>query len=175
MAIDVIPHNDSDLPQPNHSTTGGSASVGQDVILVIDDDAEVLNSVRRLLRREGWVVLTVSDPLEGLHVYEALWPEIQLVLLDYFMPNLRGDEVFERLQRINPHVRVLLTTACDNYVSPKMLQGGLCGFVQKPLSPRTLIGGIRKSLNHHDPPALPPLAETAQINQGSICKIGFLP
>jgi response regulator RpfG family c-di-GMP phosphodiesterase len=95
-------------------------------------------------------VLTASDPLQGLQVYETHWRAIQLVLLDYFMPTLRGDEVFERLQRINPHVRVLLTTACDDYVSPKMLQGGLCGFVQKPLSRQDLIGEIRKSLNHHD-------------------------
>jgi CheY-like chemotaxis protein len=151
MAIEGIPHNDSDLPQPDHSPTGGPARIGQDVILFIDDDTEVLNSVRRLLIREGWVVLTASDPLEGLQMYEAHWPEIQLVLLDYFMPILRGDKVFERLQRINPHVRVLLTTACDDDVPQKMLQGGLSGFVQKPLSPRALIGGIRKSLNHHDP------------------------
>jgi DNA-binding NtrC family response regulator len=156
MAIEGIPHKDSDLPQSNHSTTGGPAMVGQDVILVIDDDTEVLNSVRRLLIREGWVVLTASSPLEGLALYEAHWREIQLVLLDYFMPILRGDKVFERLQRINPHVRVLLTTACDDDVSPKMLQGGLCGFVQKPLSPRALIGGIRKSLNHHGPQCPPP-------------------
>jgi DNA-binding NtrC family response regulator len=138
--------------QADHSTTGESAGVGQEVILAIDDDAEILNSIRRVLIREGWVVLTASDPLEGLQLYETHWRAIQLVLLDYFMPTLRGDEVFERLQRINPHVRVLLTTACDDYVSPKMLQGGLCGFVQKPLSRQDLIGGIRKSLNHHDAP-----------------------
>jgi CheY-like chemotaxis protein len=120
-----------------------------------------------LLKREGWVVLTVSDPLEGLQMYETLWPEIQLVLLDYFMPNLRGDEVFERLQRINPHVRVLLTTACDGDVSQEMLQGGLCGFVQKPVSPRDLIRRIHHAMNHHDPPAPPHLPVTAQIDQNA--------
>ena len=152
MALEGIPPNDSVLPQSNHSTTVGPARVGQDVILVIDDDTEVLNSVRRSLIREGWVVLTASDPLEGLQVYETHWPEIRLVLLDYFLPILRGDEVFERLQRINPHVRVLLTTACDDDVSPKLFQGGLSGFVQKPLTPRDLIRGIRNALNHHAPP-----------------------
>jgi DNA-binding response OmpR family regulator len=152
MAIEEIPHKDSDLPQSNHSTTGGPARVGQDVILAIDDDTELLNSIRRLLIREGWVVLTASDPLEGLQVYETHWRTIQLVLLDYFMPILRGDEVFERLQRINPHVRVLLTTACEDDVSQRMLKGGLSGFVQKPLSSRDLIGRIREALNHHGPP-----------------------
>ena len=152
MAMEGIPHNDSDLPQSNHFITSGFARGGQDVILVIDDDEDVLNSVRRLLRCEGWVVLTVSDLLEGLQMYEARWWEISLVLLDYFMPTFRGDEVFDRLQGINPQVRVLLTAASVDDVSPKTLQGGLCGFLQKPLSRRDLIGGIPKSLNHHDPP-----------------------
>jgi FixJ family two-component response regulator len=87
--------------------------------------------------------------------------------LDYFLPVLRGDEVFERLQRINPDVRVILITACEDDVSEKLLKSGLWGFVQKPPSPRDLIGGIHNALNHHDPTASPHLAETAQIDQNS--------
>lgn len=145
--IERVPHKDADLTQ---AASNESAGFGQEVILVIDDDRDILNCVRRLLIQEGWVVLTASDPLEGLQLYEAHRDTIQVVLLDYFLPNLRGDEVFERLQRINPQVRVLLTTACEDVVSPKMLQGGLYGFVQKPLSPRELIGWIRKSLDQRD-------------------------
>ncbi len=167
MAIDLIPHNDSDLSLSDHPTTGGPATVGQDVILVIDDDTDVLNSVRRFLGREGWVVLTASDPREGVQMYEALWPEIQLVLLDYFMPNLRGDEVFERLQRINPRVRVLLATACDDYVSQPMIHGGLCGFVQKPVTPRDLMRRIHHAMKHQDPPTPSLLPVTAQIDQNT--------
>jgi two-component system, OmpR family, response regulator len=150
MATKRISHEDS-----TPSTTAGSDGVQQGVILAIDDDTEVLNSIRRLLIREGWVVLTASDPAEGLRSYEAHWPGIALVLLDYYMPGLRGDEVLERLQRINPQVRVLLMTASDDYVSPKMLNGGLCGFVQKPATRQELIRRIREALNHHDPQPLP--------------------
>jgi DNA-binding NtrC family response regulator len=157
--------DDSDLPLADRSTTVEYASkVGQEVILVIDDDPDILNSVRRLLRLEGWVVLTASDPLEGLQFYESHWRDIHLVLLDYFLPRLRGDAVFERLQCINPHVRVLLTTACAEDVSPKMLQGGLYGFVQKPLSPRDLIAWIRRTLNQHEPQAPQHLLEPGQID-----------
>jgi len=152
MGTETNAYENSVGPQSSHSTTEGLARVEQDVILAIDDDTDHLNCVRRLLIREGWVVLTASSPLEGLELYAAHWREIRLVLLDYFMPVLRGDEVFERLQFINPHVRVLLTTACDGDVSQKMLQGGLCGFVQKPLSSRDLIGQIREALNHAGPP-----------------------
>ena len=87
---------------PDDPTTDRSAGVERDVILAIDDDTEVLNSIRRLLIREGWVVLTASDSAEGLQSYEAHWQGIDVVLLDYHMPGLRGDEVWERLHRVNP-------------------------------------------------------------------------
>jgi DNA-binding response OmpR family regulator len=157
-------HEGAGLPRANRSATSEPARVEQEVILVIDDDPDILNSVRRLLIQEGWVVLTASDPLEGLQFYEAHWQGIQLVLLDYFLPRLRGDEVFERLRCINPDVRVLLTTACLDDVSPKMLQGGLYGFVQKPLSPRDLVGWIRKSLTRDVPLDPPYLTETVQFD-----------
>ena len=118
MANEGISHADPDRLRSNPSTTGGFAGVEQGVILAIDDDTEVLNSIRRLLIREGWVVLTASDPAEGLQSYEAHWRGIALVLLDYYMPGLRGDEVWERLKRINPQVRVLLMTASDDYLPP---------------------------------------------------------
>ena len=124
----------------------------QGVLLAVDDDMEVLNSIRRTLIREGWVVLTASDPVEGLQSYEAHWQGIARVLLDYFMPSLRGDEVLKRLQRINPQVRVLLMTASDEYIPPGMLNGGLCGFIQKPVTRKDLLRRIREALNHANPP-----------------------
>lgn len=155
MAIEGTARNGSDQPQSNSVNAGRPTQNGQDVILVIDDDHEFLESIRRTLRREGWVVHTAASPVDGLTLYEAYWPEIKLVLLDYFMQALRGDEVFERLQRINPNVRVILTTACEDDVCEKLLKSGLWGFVQKPPSPRDLIRQIRLALNHDDQP--PPL------------------
>src|ERR1700688_788844 len=98
MGTETNAYDNSVGPQCSHSTTDGRTSVEHEVILAIDDDTDHLNCVRRLLIREGWVVLTATSPLEGLELYAAHWREIQLVLLDYFMPVLRGDEVFERLQ-----------------------------------------------------------------------------
>ena len=152
MANDQVSHEAPDCsrsnPSPEDRCTGGK----QGVILVIDDDTDVLNSIRRLLIREGWVVLTTSDPSEGLQSYEALGQGIELVLLDYYMPNLRGDQVWERLKRINPQVRVLLMTASDDCIPPNMRNDGLCGFVQKPATRKELLRRIRDALNHHDPP-----------------------
>ena len=148
-------HESPDRPQSNPSTVSRLAGE-QGIILVIDDDLDILNSIRRLLIREGWVVLTTSEPREGLRSYEALWQGIVLVLLDYYMPELRGDQVWDRLKRINPQVRVLLMTASDECIPSKMRNDGLSGFVQKPATRKELLRRIREALNHGDPPGPAP-------------------
>jgi DNA-binding response OmpR family regulator len=150
MAIEKISHEDPDRPRSNPSTSSESAPAQQGVLLAIDDDAEILNSIRRLLIREGWVVLTASDPTEGLLSYQEHWRGISLVLLDYYMPGLRGDEVWERLRRINPEVRVLWMTASDDYIPPEMRNSGQSAFVQKPATRKELLRRIRDILDDHD-------------------------
>ena len=118
------------------------------VILVIDDDAKVLDGVKRLLEIENCVVATASDPLAGIQLYAERWREIKLVLLDFSMKALRGDEVFERLRRINPGVRVLLMSVFnDEMLVEKMLERGLWGYVEKPFLPRELVDRVRAAIN----------------------------
>jgi two-component system, cell cycle sensor histidine kinase and response regulator CckA len=118
------------------------------VILVIDDDANVLDGVKRLLEDENCVVATASDPLEGIRLYAERWREIKLVLLDFSMPALRGDEVFVRLRRIHPGVRVLLMSAF-NVETPlqRMLEDGLWGFIEKPFLPDELVDRVREAIH----------------------------
>ena len=149
----------TDNPPPSGtgpSTTDHYIGCDQGVILVIDDETQILDSIRRTLIREGWVVLTASDPAEGLQLYGEHWQGISLVLLDYFLPGLRGDKVWERLKRINPQVRVLLMTASDDYIPPQMLHGGICGLIMKPATRKELFRRIHHALNHHDPPGPAP-------------------
>jgi DNA-binding response OmpR family regulator len=132
------------------------------VILVIDDDTQILDSIRRTLIREGWVVLTASGPAEGLQLYGEHWQGISLVLLDYFLPDLRGDEVWERLRRVNPQARVLWMSATDEYIPSKMLNSGLCGFVMKPATRKELFRRIREVLKFDGSPGPAPEGHSAE-------------
>src|SRR5437879_4181747 len=111
-------------------------------ILVIDDETDMLYIIKTALEAEGYQVFTAGDPQVGLNLYEERWREIKVVLLDYLMPNMTGDLVFECLQRQNPDVRVLLLTACDDHVARQMFQAGLRGFIQKPFSLDDLIARV---------------------------------
>jgi two-component system cell cycle sensor histidine kinase/response regulator CckA len=69
------------------------------------------------------------------------------VLLDYLMPDMTGDLVFECLQRVNPDVRVILLTGCEENVAHKMFEAGLRGYIQKPFYIEDFVQRVREELN----------------------------
>lgn len=119
----------------------------QKLVLTIDDEPEILDILTQCLESEGFQVLAAAGPKVGLDVYEKRWSEISLVLLDYLMPDLTGDLVFECLQRINPDVRVILLTGCDDQVARKMFEAGLRGYIQKPFYIDDLVQRVREELS----------------------------
>lgn len=115
-------------------------------ILVIDDEIEILDVIRQILLDEGFTVHTAHTPHDGLELYERLWREIDLVLLDYLMPEMTGDVVFESMQRINPDAKVVLLTGCDDNVAKRMFEKGLHGYLQKPFYLDDLIKRVREEI-----------------------------
>ena len=69
-----------------------------------------------------------------------------MVLLDYVMPEMTGDLVFECLRQKNPDVRVILLTACEDTVARTMFEAGLRGFIQKPFYIDDLTNRVREEL-----------------------------
>src|ERR1017187_2897595 len=102
------------------------------LILAIDDEPEILEIIKQCLEMEGFQVLTAPGPKEGLKLYEERGTEIGVVLLDFLMPDMTGDMVFECLRQKNPDVRVILLTGCEDSVARKMFETGLRGLIQKP-------------------------------------------
>jgi len=115
-------------------------------ILAIDDEPDMLDIVRQFLECEGFTVLTATDPKSGLELYEKRYRDIDVVLLDYMMPEMSGDTVFEYLQRINPDVRVILLTACDDHVAEPLFERGLRGYIAKPFYFEDFVQKIRDQI-----------------------------
>jgi len=106
----------------------------QNHVFAIDDEEGFLGLLKIALERSGYVVHTASSPKEALTLYKERWRDIALVFLDFLLPGTSGDLVFEELQRLNPDVRVVLLTGCEETVAEKMFQKGLRGYLQKPFS-----------------------------------------
>jgi PAS domain S-box-containing protein len=116
-------------------------------ILLVDDEMIVLNVGGRLLRKLGYTVTEVGSGKEAVEVYRNNPDAFDLVILDVVMPEMSGGEVFERLKRIDPEVRVFLASGYSvDGQATEMLRKGACGFVQKPFSMNTLAESIDRVL-----------------------------
>ena len=116
-------------------------------ILAIDDEEGFLGVLRMALASQGYLVHTASSPSEAIQLYRERWREISMVLLDFLLPEMSGDMVFENLQRLNPDVRVVLLTGCEGSVAEKMFEKGLRGYLQKPFCVRELAQKIRDAID----------------------------
>lgn len=101
-------------------------------ILVVDDEQNVLNALRRTLRREGYEVYACTDPQEALTLLPQMKPD--LVLSDHLMPNMTGLEFLKRVRtRFPDTVRIMLTGHADMQTAIDAInQGEIYRFLTKP-------------------------------------------
>ncbi len=77
-------------------------------ILMVDDDLDYLEAMSLLLEHEGHQVLRASSGEQALEVLRQR--TVDLLLLDYYMPRMTGEDVVARLREFNPYVQVILQT-----------------------------------------------------------------
>ncbi|GFO68177.1 hypothetical protein GMLC_17560 [Geomonas limicola] len=106
---------------------------GSGTVLLVDDEKTVREVGRELLHELGFTVICAADGEEALSCYQAHGEEISLVLMDLTMPNLNGEEAFRELVRLDPGVRVVLSSGfTEQEVTGKFPGQRLAGFMQKP-------------------------------------------
>jgi CheY-like chemotaxis protein len=111
-------------------------------ILVVDDDASFLHLVSSVLRKHGFTVLNASSGVKGLNMLTYAPGDIRLVLLDYSMPTLNGEETLRHLRKLNPSIKVIAVTSSDSNQVPASFRDGVDKFLKKPLDAKDLIATI---------------------------------
>lgn len=86
-------------------------------IALVDDDPDYLEAARRLLESEGHVVLTATDGDEALRLLRST--TVDLLLLDYFMPKMTGEQVVQELRTFDTSTQVILQTGYANERPPR--------------------------------------------------------
>ena len=100
-----------------------------------------------MLEFEDYRVITAKDGLEALRIYRQMGKKIALIILDYFLPVMDGDAVFDELKAIDPEVQVVLSSGFGEQATlGGMLARGLRGFLPKPYTHEKLIEQIRSIL-----------------------------
>ncbi len=118
---------------------------GNGTILVVDDEEIIRNTAKVILMECGYDVITAKDGLDAVGLFSRMHGQIAAVLLDMVMPRMSGKETFEEMRKIDPEVRVLLTSGFkrDERVQ-KVLDLGMVDFIQKPFTLQSLSEAVHK-------------------------------
>ena len=140
----------------DETSTGEEAATAPNAkshrVLIVDDDAEISESVRFALQKQGYEVLVARDGNQGLALAEREDPD--LVILDMMMPKRSGFLVLERLRRTRRiPVRIIMITANEgsrHKAYAEML--GVDDYIHKPFAMDRLLGAVKRLLEGSPPP-----------------------
>jgi len=128
--------------------SAGHIAKGSETILLVDDEAMILNVGTSVLQELGYTVFKAQGGREAVELYKKDGDTIDLVILDMIMPDMRGSETYDRMKDINPNVKVLLSSGYSiDGQATEILNRGCDGFIQKPFSMKGLSGQIREILD----------------------------
>ena len=112
-----------------------AVAMGTGTILLIDDEEMIIGVGQELLQELGYDVLSARSGPEAIELYQQNAAKVDLVIMDMIMPGMGGGETFDRLKKINPDIKVLLSSGYSiNGQAAKILERGCDGFIQKPFN-----------------------------------------
>lgn len=115
-------------------------------ILVIDDESDIVNPIKRFLQKQGFKAYGFTDPFIAFEYFKNNSNSIDLILCDIGMPQMNGYELIRRIKTLQPKVRVILISAFEinelefSKVLPSVK---IDGFIPKPVSLKKLTNRIK--------------------------------
>ena len=120
---------------------------GAEKILLVDDEEYVRDLGKRILEHAGFNVVTAENAREALEIYSRERFNIALVVLDLIMPLMGGAKCLDKLLRIDPDVKVIVSSGHSMDAQERLHLGSLArGFVNKPYEVRQMVQAVRTVL-----------------------------
>ena len=121
---------------------------GSGTVLLVDDEETVRRIGTTMMKRLGMTVITSVDGRDAIEIYKKQGDQIDCVVLDLTMPHMDGEETFRQLRRINPDVRVIMSSGYSEQEVIQRFRGkGIAGFIQKPYELKMLSEALREALD----------------------------
>ena len=121
---------------------------GIETVLFVDDEDLIIDIGQEILKTLGYKVLLARGGKEATEVYKKNQDEIDMIILDMIMPDISGGETYDKLKKINPDIKVLLSSGYSiNGQATDILEHGCNGFIQKPFNVADLSRKIREILD----------------------------
>jgi DNA-binding response OmpR family regulator len=132
-----MPHEET------HETSGPAAAVRPKTILIVDDDHEILSSIRAVLDSKGYRILTATDGNQGLNL--AMREQPDLLIVDMMMPKKSGFLVIEQLKRgRNPPAIIMITANEGSRHRAYAELLGVEAYIRKPFAMERLLEEVRR-------------------------------
>lgn len=119
----------------------------QQTILIIDDDAEILNLIEIYLKNEGFQVIKAGDGLEALDILANT--EVHLVILDIMMPRLDGIQACLKIREEREVPIIMLSAKVEDIDKIHGLSVGADDYITKPFNPLELVARVKSHLRRY--------------------------
>ena len=122
-----------------------------ETILIVEDDAPVLQLVKRILSFLGYVVLTAGSPAEALAVARDCSGDIHLLVTDVILPEMSGRELAGEMLKVRPNIKTMFMSGytADVIARQGVLEKGV-RFMEKPFTPDSLARKVREALGSEE-------------------------
>jgi len=121
---------------------------GNERILLVDDDVSNINVFRQMLEHLGYSVVSMTDSVEALACFRSDPEDFDLVITDFEMPRINGEQLASELIKTNQDIPILLCTGnLDKMNEEKARRIGIKRFAMKPLDISSLARIVRKILD----------------------------
>jgi len=122
---------------------------GKETILLVEDDQTLRKLAVTLLEKYGYIVIEAIDGDEALARFSEYKESIDLLITDVVMPKRGGIELFEEIKKFKPEIKVLFMSGYSKDITQKKgILDSSTNFLQKPISPNTLLKKVREILGH---------------------------
>jgi CheY-like chemotaxis protein len=130
------------LQHPDQTPTG------TETVMVVEDEAMVLEIAKTILEQLGYTVLTAAAPLDALNLAARYEGEIHLLVTDVVMPEMSGRDLWGGILSLRPKIKTLFMSGytANAIAHHGVLDDGIC-FLQKPFSREALAVKIREALS----------------------------
>lgn len=119
-------------------------------IVVVDDQPEVVQGIRFILRSHGLTnIIGCSDSRDVEGILEK--ERVSLILLDLMMPHVTGEELLEKVVQFHPEVPAIIITGMNELdVAVQCMRDGAFDYMVKPVEENRLVSGVRRALEHRE-------------------------
>lgn len=119
-----------------------------ETILIVDDNEEIVDSLGKLLRLEGYKILTARDGMEALDIFEK--HKTDLILLDVMMPKLNGLSTLMKIRERSKTPVIILSARTEESDKVSGLILGADDYISKPYKAAELIARVKAQLRRYN-------------------------